>query len=107
MDFQSFIVTPDLEAIKQNIDDILRWKRPLVSVSTLIGWLIFVNCFELWMIPFALATALISQRFAHKKRSEESDILSIDKKKSSAAKDFKLLQDSKDGTFFLFYVLFR
>ncbi|CBY18638.1 unnamed protein product [Oikopleura dioica] len=94
---KSFIVTPDLEAIAQNIDDILRWKRPLVSVSTLFGWLIFVNCFELWMIPFALATALISQKFAIKKKKDSDDSQSIDRKKSSAAKDFKLLQDSKDA----------
>ena len=49
------------------------------------------------MIPFALATALISQKFAIKKKKDSDDSQSIDRKKSSAAKDFKLLQDSKDG----------
>ena len=49
------------------------------------------------MIPFALASALVSQKFAKKKKSENDDFESIDRKKSSAAKEFKLLQDSKDG----------
>ena len=49
------------------------------------------------MIPFALASALISQKYAKKKKNENDDFHSIERKKSSAAKEFKLLQDSKDG----------
>ena len=49
------------------------------------------------MIPFALASALVSKKFAKKKKNENDDFESIDRKKSSAAKEFKLLQDSKDG----------
>ena len=46
---KSHIVTPDFDAMVQAISDIREWKRPLVSICALIGWLLFVNFFQLWV----------------------------------------------------------
>ena len=49
---KSHIVTPDFDAMVQAISDIREWKRPLVSIGALIGWLLFINFFQLWVSSY-------------------------------------------------------
>jgi len=51
---KSHIVTPDFDALVQAISDIQEWQRPLISIGALIGWLLLVNFFQLWMVPLGL-----------------------------------------------------
>ena len=46
---KSHIVTPDFDAMVEAISDIREWKRPLVSIGALVGWLLFINFFQLWV----------------------------------------------------------
>ena len=45
---KSFIITPDMDAMFQGIENVRNWERPLISFSAWVGWILFVNCFNLW-----------------------------------------------------------
>ena len=78
----------------------LYWRRPLISIISLIGWLLFVNFFQIWMVPFGLAIGILAGKFAPPENVENSADKKEKKdkeKKSSAVKDFKILADSKEA----------
>lgn len=71
------------------------WFRPIVSIGALVGWLLFVNFFALWMVPAGIAIGVLvgakKEEGSKKKEKKEK------KEKSSTAKDFKLIASSRDG----------
>ena len=93
---KSFIITPDFDAMCQAIESIRSWERPLVSVSAWIGWLLFVNCFRLWMIPLGLAIGVLVGS-KEVKEDEEKKKEEKKEKKHSKMKDLKFIANSKEG----------
>jgi hypothetical protein len=93
---KSFIITPDFDAMMKQVEDILYWRKPFISFCSLIGWLLFVNLFQLWMVPFGLAIGIIAAKFS-KDKEEISKKEKKEEKSPSAAKDFKLIAQSKDA----------
>jgi len=107
---KSFIITPDFDAMCQAIESVRSWERPVVSIGAWVGWLLFVNFFRLWMIPFGLAIGVL---VGSKKEDEEEKKKEEKKeKKHSKMKDLKFIANSKEGfpTFLnktLFKVFFK
>jgi hypothetical protein len=95
---KSFIITPDFDEFLNQMENILIWKKPLASISALIGWLLLVNLFDLWMIPFILFAVLLSSKFGSKNADDNLEKKEKKIKKSSAAKDFKFIADSREGS---------
>merc|ERR1711990_403356 len=78
----SHIVTPDFDAMVQAISDVREWKRPLMSMGALMGWLLVINFFQLWMVPLGLCIGVAA---TGKKKIEEESL-----------KDEKLKKDKKE-----------
>ena len=93
---KGYFVTPDLDAMLQAIEDVRSWKRPLVSLGALFGWLFFVNFFALWMIPAGLAIGVFIGA-----PKNDGDVKKDKKEKKSTTKsDFRIIAGSREGSFF-------
>jgi len=87
-----------MDAIMQQMDDILAWKRKLHSIGALFGWLIFVNFFQLWMVPFGLGVGIFSSKFIKEKEEVEKEKeKKKEDKKPSSIRDLKLITKSNEG----------
>ena len=91
---KGYIVTPDLDALVAAIDDVRSWKKPLVSMGALFGWLLFVNFFALWMVPAGLALGVF---IGAPKDSEEKNKKEKREKKPPMKSDFRLIAGSREG----------
>ena len=94
---KGYIVTPDLDALVVAIEDVRSWKRPLVSLGALFGWLLFVNFFALWMVPAGLALGVFvgapKEADSEEKKKEKKD------KKPAMKSDFRIIAGSREGIF--------
>lgn len=95
---KSSIITPDLDVMMQQVEDVLTWKKPLLSVISVFSWLMFVNFFQLWMIPIGAGFGILSLKFVKDVEDEKMEAVKEKKeKKSSSVKDFKLIAESREG----------